>query len=418
MARERFPKLNDLSLPPRGGDPEIQSLSFQSSRISGSIAPPGEVLRDLVVKVCEDYPVSTLPKWLLESRLPTVDEVKCYFAKVSPTASPGIPWAEFSKSKSELLDKYGDMIAKMVILRIGLLTKVRITSEDPIRLVKDFLMDPIRLFVKDEPHPIQKIIDGRFRLISSCSIVDEIIFGMVCGNQNQQEILFNRVIPSKCGMGLTTDDQISDLWNYVKPWIHAATSSDVSGWDWCLDEWKMNLGVETQITLTGGVNNPFYCLLLRNMVHCMCRSVFTTTCGRMFVLKHVGIMKSGFPITASWNSRIRCCLSYLIGSSNCMTMGDDCNEDTILSHDEIVARYKQIGVRVTDVVPPNGRSVSFCSHSISKDGAIPENPWKPYFNLLCNEYNNPNYLDSFKIAVGKHPLYDYLMKVYHEVNSS
>jgi hypothetical protein len=403
-------------MPPRGGAPEIQSLSFQSNRISPSSPPCDKELDEVVSRVVQAYPTSTLPRWLVDGVVPSDEQVRGYFSHISGKASPGLPWAEFALSKKEILDKYSDMIVKLVQLRISLLTQSDVVESDPRILVKNFIKDPIRLCIKDEPHPIQKLIDGRYRLISSCSIVDEIIFGMVCGPQNEQEILFNALIPSKCGMGLTLDDQISDLWNYAEPWIDTATSSDVSGWDWCLDEWKMMLAVKSQILLTNGSDNKFYCRLLNNMAHCMMRSLFVTSSGRMFVLRAVGIMKSGFPITASWNSRIRCSLSYLVGSKACMTMGDDCNEATDLSPDELVARYASLGVRVTDVLPASGRSFSFCSHFFEDGKAIPENPWKPFFNLLNSDYNDPIYLSSFHTSMRNHPDYMAFVEAYHEVN--
>lgn len=38
-----------------------------------------------------------------------------------------------------------------------------------------YLVDPVRFFVKNEPHSVDKVLNRRFRLISSFSVVDSIV---------------------------------------------------------------------------------------------------------------------------------------------------------------------------------------------------------------------------------------------------
>lgn len=415
LARERFPELKELDLPPRGGLNEIRSLRFQSRRISTvDYSPAEDEVSKVVKEVLKNYPTSTLPVWLEQQRLPTRSEVRDYFPHISRTASPGLPWAEFKQTKGELLDDQSDLVIDMVLCRLKILMSIDLIEDDARVLLRSFMMDPIRLFIKDEPHSAEKIANQRYRLISSCSIVDEIIFGMICVGQNTQEISFNPFIPSKCGMGLITEEQTDQLFAYAEPWLDKATSSDVRGWDWSMKPWMFHLVVKTQIALTKGQSNPFYTRLINNITHCLTHSMFVTSCGRMFVLRAKGIMKSGFPITASWNSRVRYMCTVLAGSTAAMTMGDDCNEATDLTPEEFVTKYASLGLTVTGVLPADGQSFSFCSHTFTKKMCVPENPWKTYFNFLNNSPDDPTFLQAFKLGMRNHPRLNEFIEAHKE----
>lgn len=323
------------------------------------------------------------------------------------TASPGLPWVNLGSDKGAVIRDHLDSILDSVLLRLHLLTTYDYTGEtDPRQLLRHFAMDPIRMFIKDEPHPMEKISSGRLRIISSCSIVDEIVFNCFCYEQNRQEIDFHRRLPVKPGMGLSTPEQISAIFDYVKPWLGELTGSDVSGWDWSYKPWMFDMCVQVQIRCMGMENNEFFKKLIANAVHCLKHSMFVSSSGRMFVLSNRGLMKSGYPPTASWNSRGRVGLAYLCGATRVMAMGDDAVENTALSPDEFKEVYAKYGFKVTDVVPSNGQTFSFCSHTFhSRTQAIPDNPWKGFHNFLNGPMSDTEMI-AFRAAYENHPRFE------------
>lgn len=324
--------------------------------------------------------------------------------RLMASASPGLPWIAFGTDKGAVIRDRLDDLIDMVLLRLHILTGFDFTAEDdPRALLKHFAMDPIRMFIKDEPHPMDKIKTGRLRIISSCSIVDEIIFNCFCYDQNRQEIDYHAHIPVKPGMGLSTPAQIAATYDYVSPWLKTLIGSDVSGWDWSYKPWMFDLCVEVQIRCMRMQGNEFFRRLITNAVHCLKHSVFATSCGRMFVLSNRGLMKSGYPPTASWNSRGRVALAYLCGATRAMAMGDDAVENTPLDPDQFKQLYAKYGFRVTDVAPSDGQTFSFCSHRFeSRLRAVPENPWKGFYNFLNGPLTDVEFL-AFRAAYENHP---------------
>lgn len=67
------------------------------------------------------------------------------------------------------------------------------------RIEEKSIADPIRLFIKPEPHKEKKLVEGRYRLISSVSVVDQIIDHMLFGEMNQKMIQKWHSIPNKAG---------------------------------------------------------------------------------------------------------------------------------------------------------------------------------------------------------------------------
>jgi len=376
--------IESLKFPPRGGYHEYKSLAFQTSRIiDGEIPQPIE-LEKVVDWSVSAYPKSDCPLFMKEGRLPTRMEIRDHFVYVKRDASPGLPWHELGSTKGDILDTMSERVIDLVLERIKLLTCEPTINCGPVELVVGGYCDPVRVFIKNEPHPIEKIETGRLRLISSVSIVDELIYSLVFRDQMMLETSMWEHIPSKCGMGLATDDQHIAIWNSVKDWISEAESDDVSGWDWCLKEWMFVMCAKSHMR-SCGINvyrDSFSRRLVSSLIYCLCRSVFSTSDGKMYVVNGVvGIMKSGLPITAYFNSKIRAMLAVFAGATKVISMGDDCVHNG--KHD-LARFYTKYGLRRTAVVPANGVSFNFCSHLFSNGVGVPESAIKAFVNLLHN----------------------------------
>jgi len=231
------------------------------------------------------------------------------------------------------------------------------------------LCDPVRLFVKQEPHPKRKIEEGRFRLISSVSLVDQLVERLLFGPQNQLEIQHWRNIPSKPGMGLSLHEQAQSIWHELKSnhdrW--PAAEADISGFDWSVQDWELWSDIIIRIDLGNFGNRLKKAATAR--FYCFMNSVFQLSDGRLISQDLPGIMKSGSYCTSSTNSRIRCLMAELIGSPWCIAMGDDSVEGYVPNAKKL---YQKLGHVCKDYLPCETdidghlSKVNFCSHELSE----------------------------------------------------
>lgn len=235
-------------------------------------------------------------------------------------------------------------------------------------LVRLGFCDPVRLFVKQEPHSRAKVEQRRFRLISSVSLIDQIVERMLFGYQNNMEIAMWRTCPSKPGMGLSLSEQAESIWKDLehKHSIESASEADISGFDWSVQSWELEADVEMRISL--GSFPAKLANTARARFHCLANSVFQLSNGTMIAQGLPGLMKSGSYCTSSSNSRIRCLMAELIGAPWCIAMGDDSIEGYV---ENARGKYHALGHMCKDYVPCetdcSGKllSANFCSHYLS-----------------------------------------------------
>lgn len=229
----------------------------------------------------------------------------------------------------------------------------------------------MRLFVKQEPHTNKKLSEKRYRLISSVSLVDQLVERLLFGPQNQLEIQRWRNIPSKPGMGLSLHEQAQSIWSELQTNhdIWPAAEADISGFDWSVQDWELWADVQMRCKL-GGFENPVLKRAAVSRFYCFMNSVFQLSDGTLIEQGLPGLMKSGSYCTSSTNSRIRCLMAELIGAPWCIAMGDDSVEGYTADAAE---KYAQLGHTCKDYIPCETTSegylkkVNFCSHELSQD---------------------------------------------------
>lgn len=239
----------------------------------------------------------------------------------------------------------------------------------PSQLVAQGYCDPVRLFVKQEPHNAKKLAEGRYRLISSVSLVDQLIERLLFGPQNELEIASWRSIPSKPGMGLSLYEQAQSIWQDLlyKSRVCPAAEADISGFDWSVQEWELWADVSMRIRLCEDMHPKLACLFI-NRFRCFSFSVFQLSNGELYEQCTPGLMKSGSYCTSSTNSRIRCLMGFLIGSPWIIAMGDDSVEGWVEGAQE---KYEKLGHVCKEYTPcevdreGDLRRVNFCSHELS-----------------------------------------------------
>jgi len=82
------------------------------------------------------------------------------------------------------------LVVEAVWARLEALSRIELSPDvTPPELIQLGLCDPVRLFIKQEPHPFRKVRTGRLRLISSVSLSDHTLQSAHLGIQNLISII-------------------------------------------------------------------------------------------------------------------------------------------------------------------------------------------------------------------------------------
>lgn len=323
------------------------------------------------------------------------DLVSC---EIKEDSSPGAPLMAISPINRDLIAMTGDMVNNLVYNRINSI--IALKQLPTLReAIESGLTDPIRIFIKQEPHKISKIKEGRLRLISSVSLIDQVIDRFIYTAQNEAEINCWKDIPTKCGTGLSLDSQQQELYSNIKKISRKLFSSDVKGWDWNYKEWQHKVEAIRRMMAWGYSFDYSYCAAFNLVNYNALPSIVKLLIFRTKFLSYnllmlsdgtivthgkPGWQKSGSYITLSANSSQRTILPIIIADSSPAVMGDDCVEDACdRSLEEITNGYTKFGFNITDGKFIEGdEPIEFCSHLLYKDRAIPQNQVKMAFKYL------------------------------------
>lgn len=308
-------------------------------------------------------------------------------------SSPGVPLMKYANTNQLLFEGYADYIADLVADRMSAIYKDRGESSS-IEAINSNLCDPIRVFIKQEPHKREKMDEGRFRIISSVSVVDQIIDRMIFGKLNDSEIENWKNIPFKVGTGLSTDKQVEELEENIRSYFDTGfTTDDQSGWDWSFKEWNFRSEANLRIMLmydcsfcdAQKIDTPF-AVFVRARLKYLSNSIFCTSDGVLWSQGKKGKMKSGSLITLRTNCSQRTVTSLIVSNNYdkqfAVTMGDDCVETTF---DSMIDSYAEYGFKLTDVKHHevgDYKPIEFCSHDIINGIAIPQNAAKSFYKFL------------------------------------
>jgi hypothetical protein len=311
---------------------------------------------------------------------------------VKPDSSPGVPWSGLGNRNDELLSDpaIGALIGGVVKFRVRQLSEAdpddleRCVKEDPMYAVRRDLADPVRVFVKNEPHKLKKILSRRWRIINSLSLVDQIVEKVIFWNQDDFEKTVWADIPSKPGMGLTDDDE-KRLVSYAGA-HDLCVGSDASNFDISVPDFLVRADERVRIALAKDATAPWV-RAMRNFNTLMIRRVICTSSGLCLVRNFAGGVISGRSVTASSNSRMRGLIHATIAvrhgvDPGFMSMGDDCVEREIPC--DLQAEVKEsFGILLTDI-QKFSKGFSFCSHRMGLGlGPIPEQPAKMIAKFLA-----------------------------------
>lgn len=310
-----------------------------------------------------------------------------------------------ASTNKKLFEDYGNDIWSLVMDRLNIWLDYSgnyedLEAEDLVRLG---FCDPVKLFVKDEPHSKEKVKDGRYRLISSVSIVDQIIERLLHSRLNGNCIEMWDECPSKCGLGLHDDGMIL-ITESIKRLIALrgeVMATDVSGWDWSVQGWEIRDAMEVRIKLAQATEDSVFAHLCRINAMVVSSSVFVDPDGNCYAQTSPGIQLSGRYCTSSDNCfmRIVACLHARImagleplvdGKCGIDAMGDDSVE---VAFEQILEQYEKIGHRIKGVTYNSSvEGVEFCSQVFAESGlAKPVQASKTVFRFLSRSKDTQEY---------------------------
>jgi len=320
---------------------------------------------------------------------------------VNRSSSPGYPWVSLGTTNGQVLDNYLDAIKDAVEKRLLQMSKFKddIRNMTPEDLVELNICDPIKLFIKQEPHKLKKIVSGKLRLISSVSLVDQIVVRFLCRRQNNAEIETWESCPSKPGLGLN-DEGLQVIAETARQMLKRGTvaMTDVSGWDWSVQQWELDADADCRAKLAGAEDHSLFHKLLRAHAWCVGNPVFVIPDGSVWAQTFSGKQLSGDYNTSSTNSRMRVLASLvarqaaghsLDGPIDICAMGDDSFE---LEFDGLKDCLEEIGhsVRMVETTKKL-EGLEFCSMEFREDGsAVPVNLHKTLYRFLTHK-DSPDY---------------------------
>lgn len=186
--------------------------------------------------------------------------------------------------------------------------------------------DDIRIFVKDEPHSVQKIRTGRLRLIMVMSLEDQVVDRYLMSNWSSAERDFFS-IPGKTGWS-----PLPLGYRYFETTFDGDTlATDFSSFDWTLPPWVPELILDARIAQCKSPSARYITQLRSRFAAVLRDAVIRMPNGTRYRQQGWGLMKSGWFRTIAFNSSAVCALYLLAWKRSgqpgplpdLWTMGDD-----------------------------------------------------------------------------------------------
>ncbi|APG75773.1 hypothetical protein 2 [Hubei sobemo-like virus 30] len=190
--------------------------------------------------------------------------------------------------------------------------------------INDRSSDPIRLFIKQEPLKHEKLDSGRYRLISSVSIIDQIIDHMLFDDMNDMITDDWMFVPPKIGWSAFTGG-----WKFMPKLSEQPWALDKSSWDWTVNLWLFDIVLDMRIQLCKNLSREWVDLALWRYSQLYIEPIFVTTGGLLLKQITPGVMKSGCVNTIVDNSimqvilHLRVCFEEGIRPDWLFSLGDD-----------------------------------------------------------------------------------------------
>lgn len=207
--------------------------------------------------------------------------------------------------------------------------------------IRERISDPIYLFIKPEPHKLSK--KGRKRIISSVSIMDQLVDQMLFGD-------YNEILYEDSAMG-----SVKAGWNVTaggwKAMPKIGISLDKTAWDWTVKPWLLQMCLEfRRMRLKSDPGNVWWELASWRYAALFSQARFALPSGAILKQAKPGVMKSGCVNTIIDNSlmqiilHLRVCHDMGIDPGWIWSLGDDTRQSIPDNLQEYLDRVGQFSV--------------------------------------------------------------------------
>lgn len=285
------------------------------------------------------------------------------------------------------------------------------TIADRSRFIAQGLVDPVRVFAKNEPHTDRKV--GRD--ICSVSILDSMVERVLYAGVLDAQVMGWKKLSATIGIDLDTPAETVEFYERVVASIPAGfamASTDVRAYEYKYREHSENKFLNVMLALHGKtfqhVTDPFVAIAFARSLMAM-RPIYVLSNG-MLVVSEVPNQLSGRFVTTLANSitRMDCAdsvardvatrrifephtvqvndMANAVVAMPLYVNGDDALEIASTNQAEMVEFYKRQGLDLTDFSTfQRGDSFVYCSHIFTPQGAYPENPVKLIAKFLMGK---------------------------------
>lgn len=229
--------------------------------------------------------------------------VRVVSEKLDWNSSPGYPYMRTSPNNGALFEVKNGIPSESALGKVWELVSAKLRGLGP---------DPIRLFIKKEPHKISKRDKKSWRLISSISVVDQIVDHLVLDSMNDKAVL--DYMNNACKVGWTP---YNGGWRIIPPGV--GYSADKTGWDWSVRTWILEMLFDLRVRLCneGPHKSNWVALYRKRFLELYNTPEFVTSGGLHLKQLNPGVQKSGCVDTLVGNS----IMQYLLHSRICFEMG-------------------------------------------------------------------------------------------------
>nr|UGO57332.1 MAG: hypothetical protein 1 [Riboviria sp.] len=257
-------------------------------------------------------------RWEIPSDFLTYTHYLRVVKELDWNSSPGYPYC-LNCTTNRLFFEVNNLgePSQLACERVWMIVKERLEQRDA---------DPVRLFVKPEPHTEKKLAVGRYRLISSVSVIDQIIDHMIFGAFNKALIINCHYTPIKTGW-----TPYCGGWREVP--VSGTVACDKSAWDWTVKPWLIENELLLRQMLCNNLTAQWKDLAVWRYSKLFFDNRFVTSGGLVLKQKEPGVMKSGCVNTIASNSlmqlilHLRCAVELNLDLGFLWAMGDDVIQD-------------------------------------------------------------------------------------------
>lgn len=312
-------------------------------------------------------------------------------------ASPGYPyvWQGVSLNK----DIKGSLeLREMVVQRY-------IRLMECVRDGKALPKPVVRIFVKPEPHKIEKIQKGNLRLIWALPIEYQMLHRTFFGPSLAAELRNYRDTPTKVGMSWLYGGA-HVIYHSIDDGSAKIADEDKKGWD--ISASASEIGTDRDVRWRLCLNpNEVFKFGFDQCYETLLSSYLIFSDGTVLEQVEPGIVRSGSLITISGNSRMQVILKVMYCEEHCGGY-DDGKHRAIAIGDDTLARFHGIdekhyvewlasrGYKCKQIEIGPMKERSFCSHKFVKHGStvvpVPTNWEKHRYSLSIKERSRHSYL--------------------------